>query len=147
MGAIGLMQLMPRTARFVASRKEWNGRQSSLFDPVLNITLGEKYIRHLLNQNAIKGDLLYLIAAYNGGPGNLRRWQKNIDHRLDPLLFIESIPVRETRVFIEQVLANYWIYRHRLNQSTPSLVKLAAGGWSTYVSLDRGSEEIANSGQ
>ena len=147
MGAIGLMQLMPRTARFVASRKEWNGRRSSLFDPVLNITLGGKYIRHLLNQNAIKGDLLYLIAAYNGGPGNLRRWQKNIDHRLDPLLFIESIPVRETRVFIEQVLANYWIYRHRLNQSTPSLVKLAGGGWSTYVSLDRGSEEIANSGQ
>ena len=146
MGAAGLMQLMPKTARFVASRKEWNGRRSLLYDPVLNITLGEKYIRHLLNQNFVKGDLFYMIAAYNGGPGNLRRWQKNIDYRSDPLLFIESIPVRETRVFIEQVLANYWIYRHRLNQPTPSLVKLAAGGWSTYVPLDPGSEEIANSG-
>jgi soluble lytic murein transglycosylase len=147
MGATGLMQLMPRTARSVASRKEWNGRRSSLFEPVLNITLGQKYIRHLLNQNVVEGDLFYMIAAYNGGPGNLYRWQKRIDYRSDSLLFIESIPARETRVFVEQVLANYWIYRHRLNQPTPSLVTLAAGGWPTYIPLDPGSEEIAKSGK
>jgi soluble lytic murein transglycosylase-like protein len=143
MGATGLMQLMPRTARFIASQKEWNGQRSALFDPVLNITLGQKYIRHLLKQNTVENDLIFTIAAYNGGPGNLHRWQKRIDYGSDSLLFIESIPARETRVFVEQVLANYWIYRHRLNQPTPSLVTLAAGGWPTYIPLDPSFEKIA----
>jgi soluble lytic murein transglycosylase len=145
MGATGLMQLMPRTARFVASQKEWNGQRSALFDPVLNITLGQKYIRHLLNQNVVEGDLFYMIAAYNSGPGNLHRWQKKIDYGSDSLLFIESIPARETRIFVEQVLANYWIYRHRLNQPIPSLVTLATGGWPPYISLDSSFEEVAES--
>lgn len=144
MGATGLMQLMPSTARAVAGRKVWDGRRSSLFDPELNITLGQKYIRHLLDQTMVEGDLFYTIAAYNGGPGNLYRWKKKLDYQSDALLFIESIPARETRIFVEQVLANYWIYRLRLNQPTPSLVALAAGGWPTYVALDPGVEDIAN---
>ena len=138
------MQLMPRTARGLAGRKVWNGRRSSLFDPVLNITLGQKYIRHLLDQTIVKGDLFFTIAAYNSGPGNLYRWQKQVDYQSDSLLFIESIPARETRVFVEQVLANYWIYRLRLNQPTPSLGTLAAGGRATYVALDPGAEDLAN---
>ncbi|HAT36572.1 MAG TPA: transglycosylase [Rhodospirillaceae bacterium] len=145
MGATGLMQLMPRTARAIAGRKVWNGRRSSLFEPVLNITLGQKYLRHLLDQSIVKGDLFYTIAAYNGGPGNLYRWQKKVDYQSDSLLFIESIPARETRAFIEQVLANYWIYRLRLNQPAPSLGTLAAGEWPTYIALDPGAEDIANS--
>ena len=147
MGATGLMQLMPRTARSVASRKDWNGRRSSLFDPVLNITLGQKYIRHLLDHAVVEGDLFYTIAAYNGGPGNLYKWRKKIDYGTDSLLFIESIPAGETRIFIEQVLTNFWIYRHRLNQPTHSLATLAAGSWPTYIALDPGSEELANSGK
>jgi hypothetical protein len=47
------------------------------------------------------------------------------------------VPSRETRVFIERVLANLWIYRHRLGQPTPSLVALAEGAWPVYAALDQ----------
>jgi soluble lytic murein transglycosylase len=144
LGASGLMQLMPSTARTIASRKEWNGRRSALLDPVRNITLGQKYVRHLLDHAVVEGDLFYAIAAYNGGPGNLFRWRKKIDYRSDALLFIESIPARETRVFIENVLTNLWIYRLRLNQTAPSLGTLAAGGWPTYTALDRVTEKVSS---
>ena len=54
----------------------------------------------------------------------------------DPLLFVESIPMRETRAFVERVMANYWIYRMRMDQPTPSLDAVVEGGWARYVSLD-----------
>ena len=136
MGATGLMQLMPRTARDIAGHSMWNGRRSSLSDPVLNITLGQKYLRRLIRNDFIAKNLFYLIAAYNSGPGNLSRWQKEIDYQSDPLLFIESIPARETRTFVERVLANYWIYREHLKQKAPSLNALASGNWPTYIALD-----------
>src|SRR3546814_11560883 len=53
--------------------------------------------------------------------------------RSDPLLFIESIPARETRVYVERVLTNLWIYRHRLGQPTPGLDAVAAGEWPRYT--------------
>ena len=137
MGATGLMQLMPRTARDIAGHKMWNGRRSSLSDPVLNITLGQRYLRRLIRNDFIGKNLFYLIAAYNSGPGNLSRWQKEIDYQSDPLLFIESIPARETRTFVERVLANYWIYREHLKQKTPSLKALASGKWPAYIALDQ----------
>lgn len=136
MGATGLMQLMPRTARDIAGHNMWNGRRSSLSDPVLNITLGQRYLRRLIRNDFIGKNLFYLISAYNSGPGNLSRWQKEIDYQSDPLLFIESIPARETRTFVERVLANYWIYREHLKQKTPSLNALASGKWPTYIALD-----------
>ena len=52
-------------------------------------------------------------------------------------MFIESIPARETRIFIERVLSNLWIYRQRLGQDAPSLDALAAGETPFYKSLDR----------
>jgi hypothetical protein len=55
----------------------------------------------------------------------------------DPLMFIESLPSRETRLFIERVLANLWIYRARLGQDLPSLDAIAAGDWPAYTSQDR----------
>ena len=77
-----------------------------------------------------------MAAAWNGGPGNLNKWLSNTDHMDDPLFFIESIPSLETRIFIEKVLANLWIYRDRLGQPTPSLDAIAAGQWPIYKSLD-----------
>ncbi|MCC6468736.1 MAG: transglycosylase SLT domain-containing protein [Alphaproteobacteria bacterium] len=132
-GARGLMQLMPATGKFMA--RETNIALSSherLFDPPTNLMLGQAYVGHLLRDEAIGSNLFKMTAAYNGGPGNLRKWERRSDHRDDPLLFIESIPSRETRVFIERVLANMWIYRIRFNQSTPSLDALAAGEWPGY---------------
>ncbi|MCC7046264.1 MAG: transglycosylase SLT domain-containing protein [Alphaproteobacteria bacterium] len=132
-GARGLMQLMPATGKYMA--RETNTPLNSherLFDPPTNLMLGQAYVGHLLRDEAIGSNLFKMTAAYNGGPGNLRKWERRSDHRDDPLLFIESIPSRETRVFIERVLANMWIYRIRFNQSIPSLDALAAGEWPGY---------------
>ena len=78
------------------------------------------------------------LSAYNSGPAKLREWQRRVDYRDDPLLFIESIPSRETRIFIERVLTNMWIYRLRFGQTPRSLETIISGGWPTYVPLDRG---------
>ena len=91
-------------------------------------------------------DLFKLATAYNGGPGNLAKWQADMDHRDDPLLFIESLPSRETRFFAERILANLWIYRARLGQKAPSLAALAGGTWPTYLSLDSFSQEARQYG-
>jgi hypothetical protein len=62
----------------------------------------------------------------------------------DPLLFVESIPVAQTRAYVERVLANYWIYRLRLGQKTPTLDAVAEGKWARYVSLDQDSYLMAD---
>jgi len=81
-------------------------------------------------------NLLLLAAAYNSGPGPIHQWLSGDALHRDPLLFLESIPNRETRGFVERVLANYWIYRLRLGQPTSDLDALAAGEWPTYTALD-----------
>ena len=86
----------------------------------------------LLADDNVAGDLFRLAAAWNGGPGNLERWQRDPQAADDPLMFIETIPSGETRAFIEHVLANLWIYRDRLGQPSPSLDALAAGRWPGY---------------
>ena len=143
-GARGLMQLMPATARYIAGRRL---NRSDLYNPEFNLSLGQKYIRYLLDQPAIDGDLFRLLAAYNGGIGNLRRWQKTIDWALDdPLLFIESIPSRETRLFVEKVMSNLWLYRVRMAQDLPSLSEIAAGSWPSYAALDRAMPVVSGQG-
>jgi hypothetical protein len=66
-----------------------------------------------------------------------------MDYRGDPLMFIESLPSRETRLFVERVLANLWIYRARLGQPAPSLDGIASGDWPLYVALDNKTQELA----
>ncbi len=124
-GAVGLMQLMPRTAKSM-------GASGRLTDPQVNLELGQRYVRHLLDDDAIKGNLLFLAASYNSGPGNVSRWLQTIHHNGDALLFMESIPVRETRVFVERVMTNFWAYRNRLGESSPSLDAIAGGDWPLY---------------
>lgn len=145
-GARGLMQLMPGTAGFISGRRFRGWKRELLYEPELNVTLGQKYIRHLLENNAIGGNLFFAVAAYNGGPGNLRKWRKRIDYRGDPLLFIESIPRRETRVYVERVLANIWLYRDRLGQPRPSLDQVVAGQWPVYSALDPLNRRVAFTG-
>ena len=135
-GARGLMQLMPRTAGYMAGRRFRGSRRHQLFDPALNISLGQKYVEHLLEDPNIDGDLFYTVAAYNGGPGNLRKWRRRANYKDDALLFIESIPLSETRDYVERVLTNLWIYRYRLGQPAPSLDAIAAGEWPSYTALD-----------
>lgn len=147
-GASGLMQIMPRTAGYVArDRRYRSSKRTHLFRPEVNLELGQKYIEMLLADPKINGDLFQLAVAWNGGPGNLNKWLRRTDHGNDPLLFIEGIPSKETRIFIERVLANLWIYRDRLGQPKPSLDAIAAGEWPIYTSLDRPTLKVANDGQ
>ncbi len=136
-GARGLMQLMPRTASFVAGQRSLRGRKKDqLFNPELNLSLGQRYIGHLLSDRSIPDDLFRITTAYNAGPGNLRNWERKINYGDDPLLFIESLPSRETRLFIERVLTNLWLYRDRLGQPSPSLDDVVAGTWPGYRQID-----------
>jgi len=136
-GARGLMQLMPRTASWIAQDRTLRWRNNTkLYTPDVNLELGQKYLHHLMDLDQPGDNLLLLPVAYNAGPGNLSRWLKHYNHDDDWMLFIESIPVRETRNYVERVLANFWIYRSRLGQPTPSLDALADGDTPRYVEVD-----------
>jgi soluble lytic murein transglycosylase-like protein len=142
-GASGLMQIMPATAAYMAPHVEgYNGEAGAVLrDPVTNMSVGQEYVRQLLEDGNVEGDLFLLTAAYNAGPGNLAKWRKGAGYDQDPLLFIESIPSRETRFFIERVLANLWIYRQRLGQASPSLDAIASGAWPVYDRQEEASSE------
>ena len=143
-GARGLMQLMPRTASFIARDRSLRGRNKrKLFTPEYNVHLGQKYLLHLMTEHEFLDNLVLVIAAYNGGPGNIRKWQRRIGKSDDPLMFIESLPSRETRGFVRRVFTNIWLYRARLEQPAPSLDALAAGRWPIYRSLDSRIETAA----
>lgn len=135
-GATGLMQLMPATAKLVAKKNKIRFDREQLMDPAVNIRLGQKYLAEMLEIDVVKNNLFKLAVAYNAGPGKLSRWERELDYREDPLLFIESIPISETRIFVERVLTNYWIYRLKYGQNTLSLEKAASGEWPFYVSGD-----------
>lgn len=132
-GAQGLMQIMPRTASHVTGDRALIKRERErLLDPAFNLEIAQRYLRELMRQVEPAGNLFMLAVAYNGGPGNLRRWRTKLGVDDDPLLFIESIPSAETRGYIERVLTNYWAYRDRLGKSSPTLDQTAAGDWPVY---------------
>ncbi len=131
-GASGLMQLMPATASYMVKTAGID-RKKDLTDPKENLALGQAYIKHLLDDPSVNNDLFAMAIAYNAGPGNLARWKDELDDIDDPLLFIESIPVPETRAFVERVMRNYWMYCMRMGLDTPSLDAVAAGNAPTYI--------------
>ncbi|MFP4004394.1 MAG: lytic transglycosylase domain-containing protein [Alphaproteobacteria bacterium] len=136
-GAHGLMQVRPITAIDVTGDRRYSSSfRDALFEPEINLSLGQRYVKKLLNTGEPRGNMFMLATAYNGGPGNLRRWMSQVKYNDDPLLFIESIPSPETRDYIEQVLTNLWIYRARLGQPAPTLKAVASGKWPVYQSVD-----------
>jgi soluble lytic murein transglycosylase-like protein len=136
-GARGLMQVMPATAQFIAARTDLERPHSSaLFEPETSIGFGQAYLEHLLQRPAIGDNLIFLAVAYNAGPGRVLLWRETLAAEDDPLLFLESIPLRETRVYVKKVLTNLWTYRDRFGQAQPSLGALAASRWPTYRAFD-----------
>lgn len=137
-GAAGLMQLMPATAAFIAHDKKLTDKKDTrLFDPEFNLALGQRYMAHLMAEPYIGDNLMFLAAAYNAGPGNLKKWRNGSTDTDDPLLFLESMPSSETRHFVQQVMANFWLYRARMGQDSPSLRQAVLGRWPTYEVQDK----------
>ncbi|HAT08602.1 MAG TPA: hypothetical protein DCS39_05040 [Rhodobiaceae bacterium] len=137
-GARGLMQIMPGTAAFVTGDRSLYRRRGrdQLLDAELNLEIGQKYLRMLMGEDYFNGSLVHMLAAYNGGPGNVRRWRRELIEVEDPLLFIESLPAPETRNYVQKVMTNLWIYRDRLFQSPDSHRILAAESWPLYRAQD-----------
>ena len=131
-GARGVMQIMPQTAVTITHDSSLAGRNKDrLDDPIYSITLGQNYLRDLLDRQ--NGNLFSIAAAYNAGEGNLSKWQSLRTGDSDPLLFIETIPLAETRDYIKRVMTNMWMYRLRLGEATTGLDDAAAGAWPTYI--------------
>ena len=136
-GARGVMQLMPATASFIGrDRSLRSSKLRKLFDPEFNMSLGQKYLIYLLEKETTAENMFLVAIAYNAGPGNLAKWLRTIDHGDDWLLFIESLTKRETRNYVERVMANLWAYRSRLGQATPTLDSIAKGFWPSFTSLE-----------
>jgi soluble lytic murein transglycosylase-like protein len=106
--------------------------QTNVTEPVANMTLGQNYLHHLMDSKLVEGNLFYLLAAYNAGPGRLQEWKRNIDYNNDPLLFVESIPYAQTRNYVMQVMANYWIYSELTGKANYSVHALLHGHWPWY---------------
>ncbi|MGO8919093.1 MAG: lytic transglycosylase domain-containing protein [Stellaceae bacterium] len=116
-GARGMMQLMPATASHIAKTLHLPFSESRLLtDPHYNITLGRHYLDGLLGD--FSGSYVLAIAAYNAGPSRVRQWIRDYgDPRAknaDVVDWIESIPLGETRNYVQRVLENLQIYRLRL---------------------------------
>lgn len=132
--ASGLMQLMPATAAFITRDRGYRGKKRhDLMVPAVNIKIGEDYILHLLKEPLIEKDMVKLLAAYNGGPGNLRKWMRKVNHGGDTLMLLESLQARETRFYVKNVMTNLWIYRKRLGQNAVAVSNLAGQGEATYA--------------
>ena len=114
-GAIGLMQLMPATARMTA-RYKGKGQFNPLWltDPEFNVKLGTKHLRELLDR--YHQDQIYSLAAYNAGAGAVNRW-KNSFGNLARDEFVENIPYQETRDYVKKIIAYMAVYRamYRIN--------------------------------
>jgi soluble lytic murein transglycosylase len=135
-GARGLMQIMPETARFIVHATDYRGMGGLLHNPAVNLDLGQRYVAYLATNDVVDGSLIRLLASYNSGPGNFARWSTTVRDDGDPLMFIEAIPIDETRAFVPRVLTYTWIYAARLQLPTPSLDELAVGSWPRYHGME-----------
>lgn len=109
-GAVGLMQLMPRTAKYVAGlqgKRNWKG---DLTDAATNIGFGTYYLRHVMNK--FDDHQVLATASYNAGPSRVDQWLR--DESVDADIWIDTIPFTETRRYVRAVLAYAAIYDYHL---------------------------------
>ncbi|MGH8750619.1 MAG: transglycosylase SLT domain-containing protein [Burkholderiales bacterium] len=112
-GARGLMQLMPATAKWVARRIGNKGfRQTKVHDLDINLNLGTYYLKHILDLSG--GQLVLASAAYNAGPTRARQWSADVP--LEGAIYVETIPLNETRAYVKKVLSNTLYYAQALGQ-------------------------------
>ena len=117
-GALGLMQLLPGTARDVAGRLGVPFIQDKLTrDPAYNVQLGSQYLTEMLGR--FGGSYELALAAYNAGPNRVARWLETMgdprNGKIDMVDWIEMIPFRETRNYVQRIMEGVVVYRDRLN--------------------------------
>jgi len=135
-GAYGLLQLMPATAALVQSDPSFNSKPKQLLIPSVNLTVGQNYINRLQGSSIIDGDLLRTIAAYNAGARPVKDAVDSLGNDADSLLVMESIPVAQTRQYVEEVVANYWIYRQIMGKDSKTLAQAASDARIIDLSAD-----------
>ncbi|ODA68607.1 Soluble lytic murein transglycosylase precursor [Methyloligella halotolerans] len=122
-GAQGLMQLMPSTARLVA--KQFNVKYSAarLTEPAYNVQLGEAHLGDLISN--YDGSYFLALVAYNAGPGRVKQWVEAFgdprDPDVDPIDWVESIPFTETREYVIKIMESLQLYRSRLHGTEKAL--------------------------
>ena len=117
-GAMGLMQLMPATAQQTARSTGLRYRGSpDLLDPATNVQLGSRYMREMLDD--FSQNRILAAAAYNAGPGRVRQWLRRLPGPTDHDLFTETIPFKETRQYVQNVLSFAVIYAYLGGRETP----------------------------
>jgi soluble lytic murein transglycosylase len=117
-GAAGLMQIMPATAKWAAKRMGLEGyKQELIHDLGTNVGIGTYYMRYTLE--LLNGQSVLATAAYNAGPSRAKRWQAI--KPLESTIYIETIPFAETRTYVQKVMANAQMYAPRLGKSPMSM--------------------------
>ncbi|NJM35184.1 MAG: lytic transglycosylase domain-containing protein, partial [Rhodomicrobium sp.] len=117
-GAVGLMQLLPSTAKMVAGWHSMKFEKKKLSaDPAYNVSLGTAFLHRLISN--YDGSYIMALAGYNAGPGRIRQWVGLFgDPRkkeVDPIDWIERIPFTETRDYVHKILESAQVYRSRLH--------------------------------
>ncbi|MGH7428766.1 MAG: transglycosylase SLT domain-containing protein, partial [Candidatus Methylomirabilaceae bacterium] len=107
-GAVGLMQILPKTADQLNKAAGGSVERANLESPAANVGLGTRYLAQMLEE--FKGNWPQALAAYNAGPHHVRRWLETRGHRSDDE-FIEEIPFAETQQYVKRVLGSYHRYR------------------------------------
>jgi soluble lytic murein transglycosylase len=130
-GAVGLMQVLPITAQQMANSRGVAYSRANLTDPRFNLEFGQSFIETMRGSSATAGQLPRVIASYNAGPLPVARWA-GINDKGDPLLWIESIPYRETRYYVPAVLRNMWVYEGLNNEDRTTLHAMAEHRWPTF---------------
>ncbi len=115
-GATGLMQLMPATAKHTAQKQGISDyvNVSQLTNPTKNIEIGTAYLDDVYQQ--FGNNRILASAAYNAGPSRVNRWLGNSAGRIDAIAFVESIPFSETRGYVKNVLSYDLFYQHFMGQ-------------------------------
>ncbi len=130
--AQGLMQITPPTLRQHADCVGRPAGAINVFDPEMNLALGQCNLQMVARNPATGGRLPQIMAAYNAGLSPITRWVSEINDQDDPLLYMEAIPYWETRGYVAIVLRNYWMYERQANAMSPTRMALAQNDWPMF---------------
>jgi soluble lytic murein transglycosylase len=124
-GARGLMQLMPATAKATARKVGLDFDLARLVDATYNAQLGSAHLGELMDY--WKGSFILTFASYNAGPGNVKKWIEAYGdprkQEVDAIDWVERIPFSETRNYVQRVMENLQVYRRRLGQQSALLME------------------------